>query len=149
MTTENLEFLNGLSGVLSVHLTEETFDHGSLLNQLAEPTAQVLAVELRVTVWTPIDTEENDDFRQLTAEEWNLPVFAGATIRMCGDAKIPILAESSNGTYFTVRDILRGVAVVELETRGKTEWFGGVDIHHTFFEGIYLKDDVWHICWGS
>ena len=34
--------------------------------------------------------------------------------------------------------------------QGNSEWFGGVDVHHVFFEGIHLADDgVWDIYWGS
>lgn len=35
-------------------------------------------------------------------------------------------------------------------TRGESEWFGGADVHHVFFEGIRPEgEDVWRIGWGS
>jgi len=35
-------------------------------------------------------------------------------------------------------------------TRDSSKWFGGIDVHHVFFEGIHLdEDDVWAIHWGS
>jgi len=49
---------------------------------------------------------------------------------------------------FTVRDLLAAVEETERRTRAQSEWFGGVDIHHCFFQGIEVDDQgVWRISW--
>ena len=42
------------------------------------------------------------------------------------------------------------VVEFEKEDRPKTEWFGGIDAHHIFFEGMHKnKDNSYTIHWGS
>ncbi len=49
-----------------------------------------------------------------------------------------------------MRDLCAAVEETARRSRGSTEWFGGVDVHHGFFEGIHLGEDgVWAIRWGS
>ena len=56
----------------------------------------------------------------------------------------------ADGLTFTVRDLAKAVEETERHARGDTEWFGGVDVHHRFFEGIRMDEaGVWHISWGS
>jgi hypothetical protein len=46
--------------------------------------------------------------------------------------------------------MLNAVAETERQTRDKSEWFDGVDVHHIYFEGIHQgSDGVWEIYWGS
>lgn len=52
--------------------------------------------------------------------------------------------------HFTVRELVHAVEKTELETRGSSEWLGGIDVHHIFFEGISAEaDGTWALCWGS
>lgn len=52
---------------------------------------------------------------------------------------------------FTVRKLLDCILEFEKEDRPKTEWFGGIDCHHRFFEGLTLNGDMdsYRIQWGS
>jgi hypothetical protein len=55
----------------------------------------------------------------------------------------------ADGGAFTVRDLAGAIATTERASRGSSEWFGGIDVHHVFFEGIEDDDGAWRICWGS
>jgi hypothetical protein len=48
-----------------------------------------------------------------------------------------------------VRDLKRAVACSERVSRQDSDWKGGIDVHHIYFEGIELEDDVWMIGWAS
>ncbi len=52
--------------------------------------------------------------------------------------------------HFTVRELLQAVEDTERQTRGKSDWFDGVDIHHVYFEGLHEEEPGIHtIYWGS
>jgi hypothetical protein len=57
--------------------------------------------------------------------------------------------DAPNGKAFTTRDLKAAIEKTEQAGRENAPWLGGVDVHHVFFEGIELEDDVWTICWGS
>ena len=49
-----------------------------------------------------------------------------------------------------MRDALLAVAKFEKVARQTSEWFGGVDTHHIFFEGMHKdKDGCYSVYWGS
>lgn len=55
-----------------------------------------------------------------------------------------------NGHHFTVRDLCAAVEAHEQVTRINTEWSGGIDYSHVYFEGFERHaDGVWYILWGS
>ncbi|NUP11778.1 MAG: hypothetical protein HOW73_37500 [Polyangiaceae bacterium] len=140
----SLEFFNELSGILEFDLSEPARKITErLLNMAAPPTATITALRLKATVY------EDRDFRALTPSELDLIVLDDAQIRMAGLGE-PVLHHAPNGRNFSVRDLLVAVEETERQTRGKSEWFGGVDVEHRFFEGIELDEEgVWRIIWGS
>jgi len=40
-----------------------------------------------------------------------------------------------------VQELLRAVELTEQKTRENTEWFGGIDVHHMYFEGLFCEGD--------
>lgn len=141
-----LEFFNRLSGELEIELTEAPERIADLANLAAPPTARLVSVALRLEVF------EDDDFRPLTADELGRVVLRTPRIRMRSYQleKVVVEHEAPAGARFTVADLGAAVEATERRTRGDTEWFGGIDVHHIFFEGIELGDDgVWMIWWGS
>lgn len=141
-----LEFFNSLSGKLEIELDVPAEHVGNLLNLRASPDARVVRVALRAEVFNH-DTEE---FRPLTPQELDAVAFRGRSIRLRSEDGEAVSHAAPNGSYFTVRELLRAVEETERRTRGQSEWIGGVDVHHVFFEGIHLGEDgVWDIYWGS
>ena len=53
--------------------------------------------------------------------------------------------------YFTIQEVVQYIVKFEKVDRSKTCWFGGVDCHHIFFEGLHLNRDKvsYGIGWGS
>lgn len=133
----NLEFLNSLSGILRIDV------------DLSDPEeAKIVDVQLEASVL------ENEQFRDLTEDELQRVVFQEPCILLRGESGDVIEHTAPDGESFTVQELLDAVEETERRTRGNSEWFGGIDVHHVFFERIYRRDedvanDVWSIFWGS
>ncbi|MGW4352330.1 hypothetical protein ACWELJ_09600 [Nocardia sp. NPDC004582] len=140
----SLEFFNGLSGTLSIELSEPTEDiAANLSNQRAKATAEIAALSFTPEVF------QDDDFRDLTADELDLVVLEATALTLQGEGE-PVGHRAPNGKWFTVRDLVAAIAETERRTRHQSQWFGGIDVHHVFFEGIDQEaDGIWRILWGS
>ncbi|WP_433664066.1 hypothetical protein ACQPW1_19260 [Nocardia sp. CA-128927] len=140
----SLEFFNGLSGTLAIELTEPTKDvAANLSNQSATATAAIRGVSFALNVFG------EGDFRDLTVDEFDRVVLELPMLNLRGFGD-PVEHRAPNGKRFTVRDLIAAIAETERSTRQQSQWFGGVDVHHVFFEGIHEGDDgVWEIYWGS
>jgi hypothetical protein len=137
-----LEFFNRLSGRLEIELTEKPQPiTPKLHNVAASPSAKIVRLSLRMQVW------EGKDFRELTDAEWSRVVLRAPSIRL-RNARTQEVVEARDGV-FTVRDLAAAIEETERRSRGTTEWFGGIDVHHRFFEGIRDVGGVWEIDWGS
>jgi hypothetical protein len=140
-----LAFLNKrISGHLDVELTEAPVKVSpGLENRKATATAALKDVTLEAKVFT------DDDFRPLTAAELDLVVFRGPSLRLLSYGGA-VTHPAPRCGRFTVRDVLAAVEETERRTRGDSEWFDGVDVHHVYFEGLQLTDDgAWIVHWGS
>jgi hypothetical protein len=140
-----LAFFNRLSGKLDVRLTKPTKAVSDrLLNRVAPATARVVEISMRWSVY------ENESFRDLRPEEWSRLVLREPRLRMRGESESAVEHAAPDGRAFTVRDLAAAVEETERRSRDDSEWLGGVDAHHVFFEGIDREDDgVWTIRWGS
>ncbi|MEV4125673.1 hypothetical protein [Nocardia sp. NPDC049707] len=140
----SLKFFNELSGTLAIELTEPTKDiAANLANQRATATAKISELSFAPEVF------EGGKFRELTGEELDRVVLelSVLNLRGFGDA---VAHPAPNGKWFTVRDLVAAVSETERRTRHQTGWYGGIDVHHVYFEGIHPGDDgVWAIHWGS
>jgi hypothetical protein len=142
-----LEFFNSLSGKLEIELDVPAEPVANLLNLRASPDARLVRLELRAEVFN----HATEEFRPLTPAELGGVAFYGRSIRLRGeDDEEAVTHDAPNGSYFTVGELLRAVEETERRARSRSEWLGGVDVHHVFFEGIEPgEDDVWEVCWGS
>lgn len=146
-----LEFFNGLSGKLEIELTVPPERVGNLLNERATPEAGIATLKLTAEVFN----DEAETFRPLTSEELDSVAFRGASIRLRSEEGEAVSHAAPNGQFFTVRQLLAAVEETERQTRAQSEWLGGVDVHHVFFEGVHqgeeadAEDDAWEIWWGS
>ena len=141
-----LQFFNSLSGTLVIQLDVPAEPIGRLLNLRASPDARLIRLELRAEVFNR-DTKE---FRPLTPQELDGIAFRGTCIRLQSEDGEPVSHDAPNGAFFSVRELLSAVEETERQSRDQSEWLGGVDVHHVFFEGIHSDEgDVWEIDWGS
>jgi hypothetical protein len=141
---EGLAFLDSLGGRLDVELTEAPVKISpNLENEKAPPSATIKSVKLDAYKF------EKDDLRPLSTAELDRVVFRGAVLQLRGLGKV--VKHTAADCQFTVLDVLDAVEETERQTRGDSEWFEGVDVHHKFFEGLNGGEDggVWDIGWGS
>ena len=141
-----LEFFNGLSATLEIELSSPPENIGETANQRALPTATITSLKLKPEVL------EGDPpkGRELTEQELQRVAFNGATIRLRGEGDVTVTHQAADGKAFTVKELLQAVEDTERQSRPNSEWFGGVDMHHVYFEGIAEGDNgVWDIQWGS
>lgn len=96
------------------------------------------------------DPEDGVHFVELTEEEHKEPAISGETY------EITIISSGVTKTFkkeneepITVQDVLDYVLEIEQEARPKTDWFGGVDAHHIYFEGLSKQEDGYEVFWGS
>ena len=136
--------LQGITGRLHVELSEPTERiTDRLLNRKASASARITSVALEASAF------DGENSRELSAEELATVAFPHPEIVIRG-LGMPVRHVAPNGTYFTVRDLLAAIEETERQTRPQSSWFGGVDVHHVFFEGLYpAGDGVWEVSWGS
>jgi hypothetical protein len=143
---DGLEFFNRLSGRLEIELTEAPERiYPNLENLKAPPSAAIESLRLELGMY------EGEQFRPLRADELAVIVLRAPEIVLRGEGGTPVRIEATNGDYFAVGDLIAAVEETERQTRAKSEWFGGIDVHHVFFEGIHESENpgVWEIHWGS
>jgi hypothetical protein len=148
VASDVLQFFCKLSGRLEIQLSEPAQKITPRLENLAAPASAKL---LDLTVEFTVFERDARTFRDLTPEEWERVVIVAPSIRMRGGrSNVVVEHRPENGASFTVRELAAAVAETERQARGQSEWFGGIDVHHVYFEGISLDDDgVWDIRWGS
>lgn len=89
---------------------------------------------------------------QFTEDEFNTIVLCVPKFYIIDDKKFTM---SFTDGPFTLRQILYNIIKFEEISRQAKSWFGGIDCHHTFFEGLRkLKTDkegnpYYRTSWGS
>ena len=140
-----LEFFNSLSATLEIELTESAQPIGGLLNLAASPEARIASLRLNFDVFD----DQTETHRPLTRQELEMVVIVAPTITLQGESPKAIEHRAPAGDRMTVQFLVHAVEDTERLTRGDTNWLGGVDVHHIYFEGIHPKGDLWAIYWGS
>lgn len=137
-----------ISGSLAIQLSEPPKRIGTLLNLFTEPTAKITNLTFEAQIYQR--NAEGDPFRELTSKELQAIAWDAPKIVLTSEAGGAVTHTAPNKSNFTVADLLETIRQHELQTRGQTDWFGGVDVHHIFFEGLHpQKDGTWRIYWGS
>ena len=146
MPSEPQILLEHVSGTLTVEVSAAPMRLAKKpANRAARPEAEVVALRFEASIF------ENGEFRSLTEPELEEIAFAEQAIRLrSGRTTVVIRFDAPNKKHFTVRDLIAAIEVTEQATRPSSDWFGGVDIHHVFFEGIAVgRDGIGSILWGS
>ncbi len=142
---------------LKIKTTNTSPQHGMLLNRFEEPDSRIISIR-------PVDIgyydEEADEFVTYTKEELkSMPGYAADTMTF---ENTWTNDETNEITGFTTKtfkkdggfscwDVINNIVKFEKLDRPKSEWFGGVDCHHVFYEGIYFnkKTNKVSVFWGS
>lgn len=146
VSAAGLDVLTHVDGDLHIELTVPPEPMGNSDDPHALPDAEITSIQLDAYVWQP----GTDEVRDLTPNELDSIVFRGSRISLIGLADESVSHDAPNGEFFTVQDILHAIEETEQQTRGHTEWFGGIDVHHRYLDGFILRSEgIGYIAWGS
>lgn len=134
-----------LSGTLHLTLSEAPKPMTPhVLNEIAPPDAAIEAISMTWEVY------EDETFRPLTEEEWSRLVLPEPRIEIVTLSEDRLTFEAPSPEGFSTRTLAEIVEESERQTRVRTEWFGGIDAHHVFFEGLTkAADGAYQSAWGS
>lgn len=94
--------------------------------------------------------KKTDEMNDLTKEELShieYP-FSTITLKSFNENEITFDADTANG--FTVKELIECIKDVENIARPESNWLGGIDIDHIYFEGLgKISNGVYEIWWGS
>ena len=162
---------NNISSTLQIETTRDSVRHGMLLNRFESTDSTINIDSMEFSDFTFYD-RESGEFNELTEEELNDVAFGDKQITLESKRYISDLSNmrslevdfskvemsdstimeftAKNNDYFTFQELLDNIITFEKIDRPKTKWFGGVDCHHVYFEGIHLsKTGTYSVCWGS
>ena len=140
--------VNRLSCTLRIDTTQAPVYHPGLLNRFEHPDTEVVKCTMNDPAIFCEEDRENDELSEeelkMVACDGHTPFGPSIRFRGCG-----VDHKASNGKWLTVQEFLDAVGVHETATRGSSEWFGGIDTHHVFFEGVWKSGAGYQIGWGS
>ncbi|HEX2736451.1 MAG TPA: hypothetical protein VHM70_32835 [Polyangiaceae bacterium] len=139
------QFFKSLSGHLEIELTEPAKPVSDKVMNLAAPsTARIKSLRLSVAV------QEGKQERNLTNAELDRVALRSSHVVLRGESGKQLTYDASNGEYFTVRQLVECVEEAERVLRANTQWMGGIDVDHVYFEGLQLvAPGTYEILWGS
>ena len=148
-------FNKNVTFILGVDTDKPSVQHFPLLNRFEDPDSKIVNIFSNEITHYDKELEEQVPFTQ---EELDVPAFIGSEISLSSvwlDRKNKKVAEThmsfyNDIGYFTIQEMVDMVVEFEKVDRPKTCWFGGVDAHHVYFEGLHKqKDGSYSVCWGS
>jgi hypothetical protein len=142
---------------LQIETTNTSPQHGALLNRFEEPDSAITSLHAGTLEY--FDRARNACI-QLTTDERHKPAYMGKKLvleSVWQDQKGRIVDTTrreytnEDKDYFTVKEVVKRIVDFERIDRPKSQWFGGIDCHHIFFEGLRpnSKRDAFQIRWGS
>ena len=137
----------GFGGSLEIEVTEPL--ESISLNEIAPPTARLKSI-----TFDP-NTFDGEDIHEVTEAELAETAFDYPEINLVwqpapGRDYLVVHRDAPNGTNFTVQDIVDTIVGAEYVFRPHSEWFGGIDTSHVYFEGFTQHGEhTFSIAWGS
>ena len=137
----------GFGGSLNIEVTEPLLSIS--LNEYATPTAQLESITFEG------NTFDGEDIHEVTEEQLAETAFNHPEINLVwqpapGRDYLVCHRDAPNGTHFTLQDLIDTIVGAETLFRPHSEWFGGIDTSHTFFEGFTQHGEhTFSIFWGS
>ena len=147
--------LQDLCFCLQITTTNTSAQLGTLLNRFEEENSQITS--LNAGPLERYDPILNDLF-ELTSDEKAEIGFVGNKLTLesiwrnrNGRLIKTRRTHKSNKGFFTITQLVKIIVKFERIDRPKSNWFGGVDCHHIYFEGLRLNKtkDAFSINWGS
>lgn len=140
-----LRFFSSLSGTLEIELSEPARPvSDKIANLAAPPGAKIKSLRLVLGVL------EGEEQRKLTDAELDSVALRESHVVLRGESGKELEYDAPNDEYFTVRDLIHAIERTESVVRAESEWLGGVDVHHIYFEGLEMSEPGhFQVLWGS
>jgi len=161
----NIRFL------LDIETTKTTpIPKNGLMNRFEDSDSKIISINsTEIELWN----EKFQYFDILSHDGLNKAGYYGnqITFHHCSRTEDTIIADNqktyrNNKGFFTIEELVENIVDFEKLDRASTKWFGGIDCHHTYYEGIYpnkektmvqidLNNDIlipvtsYYISWGS
>ena len=143
-----------LSWILNLTFDREDIRHGMLMNRFIDPQAKMVSVGHGILTFYDADAEEHIE---LTPAQKKRPGFIGSTMTLYNqwsDQDGNVTGETkktfrNTKGFFTIAEVVKKICEFETIDRPKSKWFGGVDAHHVFYEGMSKKEKGYTISYGS
>lgn len=148
--------MNNLYFVLNIKTSNTAPQRGMLMNRFEQPDSVIQGIS-----HTPITkyNSSRQEHEELSANELKEPGFYGDTMTMKSvwkDDSGAVVAKTkktfkNTKGFFTIKQVAANIVKFEIKDRPKTKWFGGIDAHHVFFEGLRpnSRGDTYSVFWGS
>ena len=148
--------MNELRFELYIQTTKTAPQCAGLMNRFESPDSTIVSIDAS-PAYTYNHTTEDLDY--VSDNNLLTPGFVGSSVTICDT-----LVDENNKTvdktkctftnkkgYFTCKEMIRNILRFERLHRSKTKWFGGIDCHHVYYEGMIPTYDkkYYQICWGS
>jgi hypothetical protein len=145
-----IPLINKLSFVLQVEVVEADLSRQPALPNIMMTRASRIGAVSIDKAGVNLYDKESGDFTPLTQAQLDQVAYDQPEITFTSETKPSVTVNAPAGkSCFTVNDILDAIAAFEQYDRPSTDWFGGPDCHHVFFEGMESTPDGWYIAWGS
>ena len=157
--------------VLDIETTKTTpLPKNGLMNRFEDSDSEIVSINsTEIELWN----EEFQYFDILLYNGLNKAGYYGnqITFHHRSMTEDTIIADNqktyrNNKGFFTIEELVENIVDFEKLDRASTKWFGGIDCHHTYYEGIYpnkektmvqidLNNDIlipvtsYYISWGS
>ena len=90
---------------------------------------------------------------ELSDDELQSRGFHGSHMQLRADRDAEVTEKSyhSDKEYFTIHEVIANIVDFETARRQKTDWFGGINAHHVYSEGMFPNDDgeSFNIWWAN
>ena len=138
----------GFGGSLNIEVSEPLLPIVGL-NERAAPTATIIAI-----TFDP-NTFDGEDIQEVTEEQLTTNVYDYHEIALVWSPAPDVddhkyHRDAPNGTHFTLQDVIDTIVQAQYLFRPYSDWFGGIDTSHTYFEGFTQRGEhTFSIFWGS
>jgi hypothetical protein len=141
------DFNNKFGGTLHITLNKPSKPVAPMMaNQKAQPGSKLVDIVFEPQVYDPVGDGKPKE------KDLNKVVISAPQITLVGENGESVTLPAPNGKNFTVGNLFDAIGETERKTRGSSNWMGGIDLHHIYFEGLYEVGNTPHtylIAWGS
>ena len=148
------ETMQNLCFSLEIETTKTAPQRGMLLNRFEEPDSKIKSITIGQVSYYDKDVEDCVPYtiaalKKIPGFKSDTMTFKNGWIEKNKMVDMSVMTFNKKGG-FSCWDVIQNIVKFDKLDRSKSKWFGGVDCHHIFYEGLALrKDGTVFVRWGS